>query len=289
MRRFGLLMAALALVIGGAGPALAWGEAGHRVIAEIALANISPRTSAAIRSLLRAEPGLGTPDCAVKSLSDAAVWPDCLRGDPERWGYTFAWHYQDGPVCAASFDVAAHCPGGACVTAQIGRDRRILADRSRPAAERLAALAFLTHFVGDVHMPLHAADHDDHGGNLVRASWPGHPDGNLHGLWDTVMAERAIASAGHLGAGPALVRVYSAAERSRIATGDVADWARESWELARRFVYVQAFGHSACVGRAPEQVRISEAEIDAGAVVARQRLVQAGLRLARVLDEALGG
>lgn len=283
MRRIALLFALVALALGGARPALAWGEKGHRAIAEIAMANVSPHTASAISALLRAEAGLDTPACPVRSLSDAAVWPDCLRGDPDRWGYTFAWHYQDGPVCAAAFDPRAHCPGGNCVTAQIERSRRLLADRRLPPAQRLEALAFLAHFVGDVHMPLHAADNDDRGGNSVQASWHGRAEGNLHALWDGPMAERAIATA-H----PALVRVYSPAERARIATGEAGDWARESWQLARRFVYPQAFGHSPCVGRAPEHVDISEAQINAGAAIARQRLLQAGLRLARLLDAMLG-
>ena len=282
-RRITLLFAFVLLVLGGARPALAWGEKGHRVIADIAMANVPPRTAAAISGLLRAEAGLDTPTCPVRSLSDAAVWPDCLRGDPDRWGHTFAWHYQDGPVCAAGFDPKAHCPGGNCVTAQIERNRLLLADRSLPPAQRLAALAFLAHFVGDVHMPLHAADHDDHGGNGVRASWPGHPEGNLHWLWDATMAERAIATADR-----PLVRVYSPAERARIATGEAAEWARESWQLARRFVYPQAFGHDPCIGRPPEHVEMSQAQIDAGAPIARQRLLQAGLRLARLLDAVLG-
>jgi S1/P1 Nuclease len=33
--------------------------------------------------------------------------------------------------------------------------------------ERVVALKFILHFVGDVHQPLHAADHDDQGGNKV--------------------------------------------------------------------------------------------------------------------------
>ena len=127
MRGVAGVMVLLALCLGAGRPALAWGTQGHRVIAEIAMANVAPRTASAIAALLRAEQGLTTPACRVTSLSDAAVWPDCLRGDAPRWHYIFAWHYQDGPVCAAAFDVHAHCPGGNCITAQIERDRRALA------------------------------------------------------------------------------------------------------------------------------------------------------------------
>ena len=276
------MLLALALWLGLAQPALAWGERGHRVIAEIAQANIAPRTAAAIAQLLRAEAGLTTPACHVASLADAAVWPDCLRGDPERWRYTFAWHYQGGPVCAPAYDARAYCPGGNCITAQIERDRAVLANRAMPAAQRLAALAFLAHFVGDIHMPLHAADNGDRGGNDVIASWPGHPEGNLHQMWDTTMAEEAIATAR-----APLVRVYSAAERAKLANGSPADWAGESWTIAKTFVYPQAFGAATCTGHHSAPVDITQAQIDAGAPVARARLVQAGLRLARMLDAAL--
>ncbi|HZU62784.1 MAG TPA: S1/P1 nuclease [Novosphingobium sp.] len=279
-------MAAAAAAMAMAGPAMAWGNAGHRMVAEIAEANVPPQVQAEIAQLLAAEAGLGTPACRVHSLADAATWPDCLRGEDWRWAYTFAWHYQDADVLGHGFDAAAHCTYGNCVTAQIARNRRILADRHLPAAQRLEALAFLAHFVGDIHQPLHAADHDDdHGGNGVKASWPGDVPSSLHWFWDKAVAERAIATA----PGP-MVRLYSAEERARIATGQPADWAQESWQIAHDVVYPQAFGHLPARGEAPPaMVVMSQQQLDADAPIGRQRLVQAGLRLARELTAALGG
>src|SRR3546814_4981720 len=54
-------------------PAQAWGGYGHRVTAQIALANVSPQTRAEIARLLRAAPELATPGCDLASLEDAAV------------------------------------------------------------------------------------------------------------------------------------------------------------------------------------------------------------------------
>ena len=64
-----------------------------------------------------------------------------------------------------------------------------------PARERLMALAFLTHFVGDLHQPMHAGDHGDLGGNRVAANY-GVIGGraNFHGIWDGWLAERAIST-----------------------------------------------------------------------------------------------
>jgi hypothetical protein len=260
---------------------------GHRAVAEIAMANVTPQTAARIRALIRAGAQLHSPGCPVANLDDAANWPDCLRGDPGRWAFTFPWHYQDEPVCGP-FDIKADCPGGNCVSVQIVRMRRILADRHQGDTQRLIALAFLAHFIGDIHQPLHVGDHHDRGGNEVELRRPPEQlagDGtrpvSLHWLWDS-LPDWLID-----GTARPLVRVYSPAERARIATGDVADWARESYDLARKLVYVRAFHHDPCVGPTPRMVDISDADIRASLPVVRQRLVQAGLRLARVLDQSL--
>ncbi|MEY2943503.1 MAG: hypothetical protein RLY97_1517 [Pseudomonadota bacterium] len=267
-------------------PALAWGELGHKTVAQIALANVKPATAAKIRALMRAEKGLGTPQCRVRNLADASYWPDCLRGDPDRWRYTFGWHYQDHDVCG-NFDIKANCANGNCVTAQITRDAKILANTQLPTAQRLEALAFLAHFVGDVHMPLHAAEHDnDHGGNGVSlanvpSTDPKYPQTSLHWFWDTNMAEKALA-------GPSVVRSYSGAERSKWATGDVADWARESYDMAKNVVYPMALGNLTCGGASAKSATVSDAAVNAALPATRLRIVQAGLRLAKLLDQSLG-
>lgn len=275
--------AVLALLVVWSAPAQAWWDYGHRTIGSVAMANVQPKTRTAIRQLLRAEPGLGTPKCPVRSLEDAAYWPDCLRNETWRWAYTFPWHYQTAPICKP-FDPKGNCANGNCVSAQIERNRRILADRSLPAARRLEALAFLSHFVGDVHMPLHSGDNEDAGGNGVKARYGLAPAGNLHSIWDGFEAERAISSAT-----PPLVRRYTPAERAALAGGTVADWGRESWQLART-IYARAFGRDdPCTGGAlPRGTVWSDAAIEQSLPDARQRIVQAGLRLARLLDAALG-
>lgn len=262
--------------------ASAWGGYGHRTIADIALANVRPVTRARIARLLADNASLGTPKCPVHSLADASVWPDCIRGDRERWAYTFAWHYQTEPVCKP-YDVKANCANGTCVSGQIERDIYILKNRALPRAERLQALVFLTHFVGDIHQPLHSGDDDDAGGNRVRADYGIVPDLNLHYVWDGPLAERAISSAR-----PSLVRRYSPAEKADLGGGTVADWGRESWDLARTFVYPEDTGKDPCADDKPAEARLSEKQIEAAIPVVQHRIEQAGLRLARVLDETLG-
>ena len=273
-----LLLALLALL---PAPASAWGSYAHKQTAKIAEANVSPEVRAKIRRLLAYEKALGTPQCPLKSLEDAAVWADCVRNEGWRWGYTAAWHYRTAPICQA-FNPRANCAGGACVTAQITRAHRILADESLPAPVRLEALAFMVHFAGDVHMPLHSGDNEDRGGNDRETDYGIIPSLNLHWIWDGPLAERAISDP----ADP-VVRRYSAAERAELGGGTPDDWGRESWEIARSFVYPTAF-HSddVCAAPLPAKTALSQEDIVRGVPIAKRRVQQAGLRIADLLTSA---
>jgi len=261
-------------------PAQAWGSFGHRTTAQIALANVSPSTRAKIGQLIRAEAQLGTPGCDLKSLEDASVWPDCLRKDYWRWGYTFAWHYRTANVCEA-YEPRNHCSGGNCVTAQIERNHRILADESMPAHLRLQALAFMVHFAGDIHQPLHSGDKGDRGGNDRITAYGIVPGLKLHGIWDGALAERAITS----GDRP-IVRQYGEHERAELTGGAAADWGRESWQIARDFLYPNAFDREPCTGDLPRETALTQQDIVEAAPIARRRVQQAGLRIATLLESA---
>lgn len=285
MRRGLLVLATLASMLAGVlpGTALAWGALGHRTVGAIAMANVKPATRARIHELLRHQRELDTPECRMGTIEDAATWPDCIKGERWRWSYASSWHYHDQPVCG-TFDLKANCRDGMCVTAQIERDARLLADRKLAPVLRLEALAFLVHFVGDVHQPLHVGENEDQGGNAVKADYGIAPGRNLHSIWDGVLAERAITSAR-----PPLVRIYSIAEKARFGGGEVEDWARESWQISRDFLYPEAFGGKVpCEGKEPEKIVWTNAAIEKAIPIVDERIERAGLRLAKMLDEALG-
>lgn len=264
-------------------PASAWGFYAHRQTVLIADANITAQTRAEVRRLLRAEKLLGTPKCSLKTLRDASVWADCIRSESWRWGYTAPWHYRTTPICEA-YNPRANCANGNCVTAQIERSHRILGDRSLPDHVRLEALAFLVHFAGDIHMPLHSGDKDDRGGNDRITDYGIIPDLNLHRIWDGPLAERAISDP----ANP-LVRRYSLAERAELGGGSAADWGRESWQIARDFIYPTAFHtDDVCSGDLPMKTALTQEDIVAGVPIARRRVQQAGVRIAELHDSALG-
>ncbi len=263
-------------------PAAAWWEYGHQTIARIAMHEASPPARAATLRLLRRSHLLDTPACPARTPAQASVWADCVRALGDRFSFTAPWHYQNVDVCRP-FDPTAACANGNCVSAQIDRNLRLLKDRSLPERERVAALAFLIHFVGDLHMPLHAGDRGDRGGNDVRAFY-GQQRSNLHAIWDGYLAERSISTppAGSRG----LLAELTPAERTGAAAGTTIDWARESWEVSRTIAYPSLLPNP-CGARPSEPPRLIQARLPALIPIVRRQVARAGLRLARLLDEAL--
>lgn len=139
----------------------------------------------------------------------------------------------------------------------------------------------MVHFAGDIHMPLHSGDNDDRGGNDVATTYGIAPGLNLHSVWDSALAERAITAAD-----PPLVRRYSPQERAALGGGAPADWGRESWELARGFVYANALGQPVAPGEKADSATLTQDAIGAALPVAERRIVQAGLRIGALLDSA---
>lgn len=275
--------AALALLF--AAPAAAYWEYGHETVARIAWQQMRPDTRRAVVALLRQGRLLDTPGCPVASLEQASLWADCIKPLDERFAYAYSWHYQNVDICRP-FDLKAPCKDGNCVSAQIERNARLLADPKVPQRERLMALAFLTHFVGDLHQPMHAGDRGDLGGNKVAANY-GLIGGrtNLHSIWDGWLAERAITTPP---AGPsALLASVPAEERARLAQGSVEDWSRELWGKARDLAYQTLVGDP-CGAEMTARPTLDEADVRALIPAVRQNVTAGGIRLARLLDDALG-
>jgi hypothetical protein len=282
LRRLAALLAALTL----ASPAAAYWEYGHETVAAIAWANVRPATRTAIRAVLARQALLDTPECPARTIEEASVWPDCVKPlkdetGKSRFGYAYSWHYQNVNICQP-FTLAPACKDGDCVSAQIGRQQTILKDRRAGPRDRAMALAFLVHFVGDLHQPLHAGDKADKGGNDAKAAYGIYAPArlNLHSIWDGLLAERAISSP------PPLVKRYPPAMRARLAAGSVTDWSRESWQDAR-LAYAAGMGGDPC-RETPARMTLDDATIAGLVPMARDEVVKGGLRLARLLDAALG-
>lgn len=285
-------------------PASAWGSEGHEVIAAIARADLTPDARRAVDAILAADPDtLTAPD-----MLSRATWADAWRAAGHR--ETGSWHFVDieldhpdleqacfgfppmtGPASArlanaglAKVGMASAGPAEDCVVHKVEQFTAELGNPATQAAERLLALKYLMHLVGDMHQPLHASDNHDRGGNCVRIDLGGPRTVTLHGYWDTIVVEeqgddpQALADR--------LRARITPADRAAWQQGGPRDWAMEAFGVAKRVAYA--------VGSAPGCDRDAApltlpAGYDARARDAADlQLERAGLRLALVLNRTLG-
>ena len=277
------LLAALCALFAAA-PAAAYWDYTHRLVASIAMDQVQPQTRAKIRALLRESWRLETPECPVPTLEDASVWADCIKPMGDRFSYQNSWHYQNVDICKP-FSLREACKDGNCVSAQIERNARLLADTKLPKRDRVMALAYLTHFVGDLAQPMHGGDRGDRGGNDLAVRY-GIIEGraNLHSIWDGWIPERAVTTppAGVRG----LLGGLSAEDKAKLAGGSVEDWSRDSWAAAREFAYASLLDDP-CGPLPKERPTLTEEDVQRLIPVVRRQVTAGGLRLARMLDDAL--
>ncbi len=277
------LLILLAALIGIASPARAWWEYGHESVATIAMATAKPQTQRAIRRLLARTDLMETPTCPARTIEQASVWADCIKELKDRYSYAYNWHYQNIGICRP-FDIKANCPDGNCLARQTERSARLLKDRSQPVRVRVEALLFLVHFMGDLHQPLHAGDRHDRGGNDMKADYGYRPNSNLHTIWDGLLADRAISTPA--GGAMGILAEVPEADRAAMAGGNVEAWSRESWQVAHD-AYAALLG-DACAPVPAVRPALDNAKIAELIPVLRRQVARGGLRLARMLDEALG-
>ena len=98
---------------------------------------------------------LGVPadtNSVEKAMAAASIRPDTEFRDEDKT--TRPWHYIDICLQDREQDVAGRCPNGNCVTAKIDEYAHRLRDRDYDKWGAAGDLAFLIHFVGDIHQPL---------------------------------------------------------------------------------------------------------------------------------------
>lgn len=156
-------------------PAQAYGRDGHRIICDLAYRHLS---DAARREIDR----LVALDSDFAHFRDTCSWADEVRGSTHR--HTASWHYINQTRDDPHID-PEDCAEDGCITEAIDLHAGIFADRSRSDAERLEALKFLAHWMGDVHQPLHVSIEGDRGGNDILVLWRGERHTNLHRVWDS--------------------------------------------------------------------------------------------------------
>ena len=304
------LLAALSL----APPLLAWGCKGHQTVALIAEKHLTPEVRQLLETLLKDNPI----DPQLKRycgpfpgslFADSSTWPDDVRNTLKNG----PWHYIDIPRGVVTHaPLGSFCGDSGCVTQAIAQQLAILKDPEADPRKRADAARYVIHFVGDLHMPLHASTNNDEGGNCVpvrffRRNPREHNHSytpNLHSVWDTAIVERAMEGADPSEFAEFLDQSFGPQAEAWVKAGvHVDDWAWESHDLAESVAYRNlvpndpieppASVHSCAddnnVGERMFNLHFSIGAIyqDTAAPVVEKQIAQAGIRLAMILNEAL--
>jgi hypothetical protein len=254
--------------------ATAWGPEGHEIVADLAQSHLNENPKAEIRALI-----------GDASLASIANWADEIRHDRDE---TYNWHFVDIPTNAPGFSDERDCflPNNKhkdaatdhhnCVVDRIEIFEHVIGDRNAPREERIEALKFLVHFVGDVHQPFHAIG-EAAGGNGISvvefgSAECGQRPCNLHGAWDSgLIRHTGMSTEEYVARLETLI-----ADEHLTATGKPEDWANESHNDAK----------SAWL---TDGSQIDDSYYKKEISVVDERLALAGLRLAAMLNAAFIG
>lgn len=247
-------MAALMAALNVSSVAHAWGAEGHRLIGELADRQLSPTARAEVARLLSAEPGA--------TLSSVATWADEVRSRD-----TASWHYVNPPPGNCSYERARDCDDGQCAVEALNAQVALLKSKASDE-QRLTALKWVVHLVGDLHQPLHAGFKGDKGGNLYQVQAFGRGS-NLHSLWDSGLIRNR---AGGL---DALREAAATPGIAATAAPTPAPWAVESCRIV------------VTAGFYPDGRFIDQGYIDQWDPVLVARLKAAAQRLAATLNDTL--
>lgn len=150
-----------------------YGGEGHAVFCEMTYDLVSPNTRGRLNAMVAEHPD-------YSSFGQICSWADHIKSD-EKWDWAKPHHYVNFARDQAQVK-PSDCPSQGCILSAIEHHYAVLWENP----DSWVALAFLAHFVGDLHQPMHVSFADDLGGNRAMIEFYGEQR-NLHWVWDTGM------------------------------------------------------------------------------------------------------
>ncbi len=216
----------------------AWWDAGHKLVAQIALEQLDSSTRAHLNHL-------STTLKKDYPMTHLATWPDEIRKDAINV-YTH-WHYIDIPYSSDQSPTKMSIDTDNALWALGQLDSILLSPRVKPS-ERARFTSLLIHIVGDLHQPLHcisranaALPEGDSGGNLFFVLDPNsnHQRITLHALWDSNLGLFNTLNDERIGvmAHDLMSRYPKESFTAEELNAPPSTWAQEGYQLAIDWVY----------------------------------------------------
>jgi hypothetical protein len=236
---------------------MAWGATGHRATGWIAEKHLSAKAKKKINEIL-----------GQQSLAMVSTWMDDIRSD-STYNYTADWHWVTVET-GKTYEESPKNPNGDVIMI-LERLITELKSHKLDKKKEAEALKMLVHLVGDIHQPLHVGCCDDQGGNKVKVKWFRN-ESNLHRVWDSEMIDDTKLSFTELAQ---FLGTPDAVTIAKWQSTSVRDWAKESMTY-RKEVYDIKDGN---LGYRYSYLHLQSA---------KDRMLQAGVRLAGILNNIYG-
>lgn len=238
-----------------------WGQKGHDTVAYIAECHLSPEAKAAAEELLDG-----------RSIVYYANWLDNASHTPE-YSFSKTWHYKNIDE-DETFETAKINEKGDIVTA-LEKQIAVLRDTTLSKEERSLALKMTVHLLGDIHQPMHLGHASDLGGNRWEVRYFKNPT-NLHSVWDSKIVESAHKWS-YSEWQQQIDRADTAQTAEILSLSAPQEWAKETYMISKE-VYEKT----------PQDFNIEYNYIAEWTPLIEQQFLKGGLRLAEVLNVALG-
>jgi hypothetical protein len=259
-------------------PAQAWRDDGHYITCHIAMLELSREVRAEVARLIAL-------DASTQIFEEACIWADDVKYTTHR--ESEPWHYFNAPPGSRTVDMDYCTAERGCLLSAIETHVGVLADHNRSDIERMEALKYLGHWLGDVHQPLHFGLAANKGGNDVHVLWqaaegPISPfflnprETNMHRVWDHEMLDDLRLEPFRFAT--RLWMSITAQERSIWADSEPLVWAQESLTIATDPATKYA-------GAEPGQVLVLGREyLERHFPTVEKRLKMGGIRLGHLLN-----
>jgi len=257
--------------------AFAWGDEGHQIVCQIAFDHVKPSTKAKLLELTKLKSDDKPPFPAFATFAESCTWPDHPR---KRAPEHFVNLSRDATSLTNTCGVAAEC-----VVTAIAEDLKVLSSKTATPIDKSRSLKFVGHWVGDVHQPLHVSFEDDRGGNQIDVS--GKCSENLHSTWDTCLVVAAVGK-NLQDAADKLRKAVTKAQEQEWTQSDPKAWANESFKITESVSTQYCEKTGGTCKKHEGSVKVDQAYLDTNAPIVAERLQKAGIRLAALLDKALG-
>ncbi len=267
--------------------AYAYNENGHKVVAQIAYDNLNPNVQKKVTKLIR----IVGQYYSFKEFTDGAPWPDWLIQNNVH-AYD-AWHYINQPfVLKPCLNCHISEAQAENVIWAISQSEQVLTStrssyRRQSNFEKSQFLFFLTHFVGDIHQPLHTITlfssefpNGDRGATLYPIHSP--IADNLHKFWDEgggIFPAVNLSNKEIEDLAASIENKYPK-DSLLVQINDLnpVNWTNEGKKIGENFVYTL-----------PVNATPSETYIETTKQISQKRVALAGYRLANLLNQIFAG